>query len=281
MSTQYMTKIKNQIKGMTVKIEIVTPRMAESFLKTNDKNRKLSKKIVRKWTNSLQAEEWSLNGESIKFDKRGHLIDGQHRLTAIAESDVPAPLVIVRGLETEAFHTIDIGKSRTSPDVLSSNGVEGASWIAGGLVWVNKLTTQANLSTAGTEKLSPNNIMDYYLSHKRIEKYGPLARKLSRTKMANATSLMALFYLMDKKDARLGLKLRSGLEESFRKGELFDKMHQKIRRLASVQKASSYWEIRRRVGIIIKCWNAYRENKTSGFNDIDYRWENEDWPKIK
>jgi hypothetical protein len=56
------------------------------------------------------------------MDRRGKLIDGQHRLHAIVQLKKPIKLAVVKGVETEAYKTIDIGKKRYIADLLARLG---------------------------------------------------------------------------------------------------------------------------------------------------------------
>lgn len=104
----------------SLQIESIGPPQAERYLRSNVGNRKLSKVTIRRYAADMLRGEWRMNGETIKFDDRGRLIDGQHRLLAIIESGVTVDLAVFRELGRDAFKTIDTGKVRTPADVLSS-----------------------------------------------------------------------------------------------------------------------------------------------------------------
>lgn len=67
-------------------IETVTPMKAARWLKRNIANRRVSPKVVRNYAGDMSRGEWLLNGEAIKFDRDGNLLDGQHRLGAIVHN---------------------------------------------------------------------------------------------------------------------------------------------------------------------------------------------------
>mgnify|MGYP000517583782 CR=1 FL=1 len=74
-------------KKLTAAVELITPQMACEMLKKQRNVRVLKRKEVERYVRALKRG-WKLNGETIKFDKDGYLIDGQHRLTACAESGI-------------------------------------------------------------------------------------------------------------------------------------------------------------------------------------------------
>lgn len=102
----------------------ITPPEARAMLERNTHNRPLSRATVERLKNVILNGEWKYNGEAIKFDETGTLMDGQHRLTAIAEGEHPAELLVLTGLPPEAFVTLDQGRKRTGGDVLAIQGVK-------------------------------------------------------------------------------------------------------------------------------------------------------------
>jgi len=279
-STQYMKRIEKEVKELKVQKLIVYPKQADVWLKKNMKNRKVSMRIVRKWQDSLEREEWALNGETVKIDARGNLIDGQHRLMAISESGIPAPLLVVMGLPIIAFNTVDIGKARKNLDVLTSNGIEGSNYVVGALSWIKKLTTVTGLEKHSSD-LTPLTIMDYYSTHNGVAKYGSWANPLGRRRFAEGSALMALAYLFNKKDAKLCSKFRAGLESGFGKNELWHRMVILLKRSHQEEAGHRFGAKRKRVAIIINTWNAYRDGQHNKINSVNFDWATQDWPKIQ
>jgi hypothetical protein len=103
-------------------IETITPAQAEKYLERNVVNRGVRSSLVQRFIQVIYDGEWHLNGETIKFDSNGDLLDGQHRLMAIAEAGMAVPVVVVRNLPPETRSSIDIGARRTLADWLKMNG---------------------------------------------------------------------------------------------------------------------------------------------------------------
>ena len=115
---------------MQTKVELITPEIARVYLAQNCGNRKVSKYMVNMYSEAMKRGEWMLNGESIKFDVDGNLIDGQHRLHALIEANISLELLVVRGLQRSAFKTLDVGKKRTAGDCLSIEGIANYNTVA-------------------------------------------------------------------------------------------------------------------------------------------------------
>jgi hypothetical protein len=108
---------------ITFKMQMVTAEKAAAWLQRNNGNRKISRTDVLRLKEVLQKGEWRLVHQAIAFDSSGNLIDGQHRLTAIAESGIPAPLYVAQyaTLATARGMPFDIGRKRTIAQVLQQD----------------------------------------------------------------------------------------------------------------------------------------------------------------
>jgi len=117
-------RLKTENSHIDISIEKITPKMAKQLLENNHKNqRKLNKKTYIQYAQQMKKGLWkSDNGESIKLSKNGEeILDGQHRLAGIIESDIPITMMIMRNLESD-LNELDLGKKRNLSDLLVING---------------------------------------------------------------------------------------------------------------------------------------------------------------
>lgn len=101
----------------------LTPQIAQFFLDNQLPNRKVNfatGKFVS-YKKDLDNSNWHFNGDTIVFDKKGHMWDGQHRCYAVLRSKKSIRVLLVYGVEPSEMK--DIGKNRTTIDclALSSN----------------------------------------------------------------------------------------------------------------------------------------------------------------
>jgi hypothetical protein len=100
-------------------LELITPEKARYYLKFNlCYNRKLKKTVIKRYVADMVGSRWILTPEPIVFDRAGRLIDGQHRLMAIAISELPQSMYVFRGCDEQVAQYIDIGASRSTADIL-------------------------------------------------------------------------------------------------------------------------------------------------------------------
>lgn len=106
-----------------IKIELkrITPSYAREILENrNEENyRKLKESAANLYEKDMKDGNWMFNGDTIRFDSNGNLIDGQTRLEAIRKSGISQDFIVVTGLDPQCAKTIDIGFKRSVEDYLN------------------------------------------------------------------------------------------------------------------------------------------------------------------
>jgi hypothetical protein len=105
--------------------ENITPDYAEHCISqlSSANRRALNMKHVMRIADSIEREHWVPNGEAIIFDSNGMLIDGQHRMAAIALAGRTVTALVVRGVAPSAAESIDLlSKPRNIFDVMRWRG---------------------------------------------------------------------------------------------------------------------------------------------------------------
>lgn len=183
----------------------IDPEMALRLLRTNKNNRKISRQKIIQYSSAMKAGKWVLNGETIKFNETGELIDGQHRLHAIVYSGVSVPIEICFDAPKDAFQTIDTGKSRNAVDIVSIHQRSDAGVISSALkaviFWERGLPIGTKCSAivdVGLSRISNEDIENAYHRHPTISKFIPTNRQIRI--LGNKPLFTALHYLFDKSD---------------------------------------------------------------------------------
>lgn len=109
-------------KSEPVGVELITPDRAREYLGRNTHNRSLRAATVEAYARDIAHGDWAWNGESIKFDANGVLLDGQHRLAAIITAGKAVQVLVVRDLPSHTQETMDGGAKRKFSDVLALRG---------------------------------------------------------------------------------------------------------------------------------------------------------------
>lgn len=112
-------QIIQDTKAPVVKWVKVTPELAMKWLESNDNNRNVRDAHVLKLAADMKAGKWKgRNGEAIRFDSNGRLVDGQHRLWACVEAGVPFETLLITNLAPDVYSTIGIGSPKGFADFL-------------------------------------------------------------------------------------------------------------------------------------------------------------------
>ena len=130
MTAQSLHNITELHPKPTASFVTVTPDTARNWLSLNTKNRNLRKADLDRYKRDMLAGNWRLAGDPIRFGTNGALLDGQHRLTAIVETGVTLPLLVIRGVQPEAQAVMDTGRRRTAADALAIDGKGNATLLA-------------------------------------------------------------------------------------------------------------------------------------------------------
>lgn len=132
---------------MKTEIKNITPEWASKILaEKNAGNRPINRVHVESLAKEMLRGKWKLNGDTICLNDE-RLIDGQHRLSAVALSGVTIQAFVIYGLSSDVFDTKDVGKKRSAGDTLGVIGEANASRMAAALVMVDKyMTSRADKS---------------------------------------------------------------------------------------------------------------------------------------
>jgi hypothetical protein len=105
---------------MKVRVMKVTPQIAAKWLESNTINRPLRPGVVEGYRAAFQRGEYILTHQGIAFSDTGDLLDGQHRLCAIAEmpDSFAVEMSVATDVDPRAFLAMDQGLKRGSGDIL-------------------------------------------------------------------------------------------------------------------------------------------------------------------
>ncbi len=104
----------------------ITPDVALKWLETtNTRNRPVCQNHVNTLARDMKSGQWQPSHEGIAFDNHGVLLDGQHRLWAIVESQTPLETLVFYNVPKESILVINDGRRRTVVDRLKLANRDG------------------------------------------------------------------------------------------------------------------------------------------------------------
>jgi hypothetical protein len=133
------------------RVRKITPDKAADMLAANTANRPLSRSTVRAFAEAMRRGDWLVTHQGIAFDTRGVLVDGQHRLAAVVEAELPVEMTVFTEVEPDSFDVLDTGKRRNAADVLAIEGEKSTTMLAAMVrtVWLYRNRPDAIWSGGG------------------------------------------------------------------------------------------------------------------------------------
>jgi hypothetical protein len=154
------------------KVQTITPKKAAEYLELNTANRPLATRTVREFAAAMRRGEWRVTHQGIAFDTTGALVDGQHRLAAIVEADIPVDVTVFTEVPEGAFDVLDTGKRRNAADVLAIEGEKSAVMLAAMVrtVWLYENRPELNWS-GGDAGVSNHQIVETLEQHPKLRDF--------------------------------------------------------------------------------------------------------------
>jgi hypothetical protein len=117
---------------MRVEVVELEPETARDWLlrSSDQPQRSLSIRRVDRIAHDIVTGQWKMTHQPIALDKDGVVIDGQHRLSAIAKSRMKVPVLVAFDADRDTFDVIDTGQARTTADTLKIAGYGNSAHVA-------------------------------------------------------------------------------------------------------------------------------------------------------
>jgi hypothetical protein len=163
----------------------ITPGMAGVMMERNAtdewKNRPASENGVTRFARAMRSGRWAYTAETIVSSSSGRLLNGQHRLSACMQADVPIDVLVAFGVDDEAFKYMDIGVTRTAGHIFAIEGIPHYNYTAAVCrivrCYLSSPTWSGNADLSG--RIENDELLDFYNEHSDIPLSYPHSRKLN------------------------------------------------------------------------------------------------------
>jgi hypothetical protein len=251
-----MPRRPNFIRTRPVVVKVlITPAIAQRLLDDRAPNRSLRARVVSAYARDMVARRWKDNGETIKLDRTGRLLDGQHRLMAVVECGIAHEFYLALGLDMDAMTTVDTGVRRRFADILRMMNVTNATNAAaavrmvwdyeGGQTFLNfgTFSTQEGLAILDRFPQIPENVSRIHThGFDKLRARSVLTFGLTMTQRLDPAASEMFFQQ---------LREGTGLEDT-------DPAYHLRERLTAVGvKPGGVYDRFYRVAVFIKAWNAH------------------------
>jgi hypothetical protein len=176
------------------------------LLEANTTNRPISKSVVRSFAEAMKRGEWVVTHQGIAFDVHGVLIDGQHRLAAIVEAEVPVDLTVFSDVDEGTFDVLDTGKRRNAADVLAIEGEKSSTMLAAMVrtVWLFENRPDLNWS-GGAAAVTNHQIVQTLEEHPKLRDFLGRGEQIAATTGMIKSAAGAASYLVEHANKRTNL----------------------------------------------------------------------------
>ncbi len=178
----------------------LTPAAARDILDGNTRNRSLRRDYVRQLAGAMERGEWLVNGEPVQVAVDGTLLNGQHRLSAIVESGVTVPMLLVRGLPVASQKTMDVGTRRTLSDVLALHKEIDTTNLAAVLGLLHRYRSGARLDYSSRTAPTITEALELLQAEPRVREALVAARRVFRATHMRVSVAALLIYLFEEAD---------------------------------------------------------------------------------
>lgn len=271
------------IDGVLVGAITITPAIAENWLQRNTDNiRKPMTPSIGEYAEAMKKGQWDFNGDPIRFNKDGVLVDGQNRLMSCIASSKPFTSVVVYGIESAI--NVDVGRKRNVAQLVAHEGFNDSAQVSAAVNGIHNFRSkngtsfsqvghgQKILTKADAVEFARANATNLIHSVNATKKAGKVFGKwglhstlhfLFAEKAGNA--LADNFYEM----LSTGANLTNTSPVRHLMLRLTEEKGNKNKKMTS----NAY------AGLIIKCWNAWISGQE--MQRLTYNYEREKIPVIR
>jgi len=206
-------KLKSPRHQLKIELMTVTPQRATAWIEGHTDNRPLSDGHVRRIADQIKSGKWKVNADTIKFTDDGQLIDGQHRLWAIIEANIPVDALVATGVDRDAFATIDtLRKVRSGADIIALSGTTRyRNVIASALTWLLRWQSGNIIEYRAPEnKIENSDIEAAFRNHPEIVR--AVERAMCLRRLANVSIMSMIYYVLAHRNMDVAERMMSTLE---------------------------------------------------------------------
>jgi hypothetical protein len=165
---------------MRSRVQTISPAKAAEMLEANTTNRPLSRPVVKAFAEAMRRGDWMVTHQGIAFDGNGALVDGQHRLAAVIEADVPVEMTVFTEVDEGTFDVLDTGKRRSAADVLAIEGERSSATLAAMVRTVWMYENRPDQSWSGGGAIVTNHqVVQTLDEHPKLRDYVTVGEQIS------------------------------------------------------------------------------------------------------
>lgn len=246
---------------------LVTPEMATAMLNRMMQNRTLSGARVSQYARDMKNKRWTRNPSPICIAPSGELMDGQHRLWAVIESDTPVLFKIEQDVPEEVMESIDTGRIRTFADLCVIQLDQRNATAFGAAVRLMYRYDNKTLTVNRRPPISNAELKDTVQRHPMLQLVVSRAvNKGLRTIMSPASGVFVWALLSELDEIAADNFMQATRDGMWPNGAVLMPMDMPFilrNRLVGLQSKArrTDWNVVETAALTIKAWNAWRRGR--------------------
>ena len=241
----------------------VTPARARAWLNANTNNRRLRLDTVDALMRDIATGRWHNIGEAIKFATDGTILDGQHRLLAIANGTTTVRCLVVEGLPRATQKVMDTGRARTFADQLQIDGYKNCTLLGS----VVRFSAHMNKGAAyqkvkgGYTEFTKSELWEHFTENPSLEIAVSEALNYRSSLQVSPTAFTYAWWLISEtNDYDTLVEFFAAIRDNATDG-IGDPRLALMRRIGSSINIGQKLSIYAQVSLIVRAWNAWRLRK--------------------
>jgi len=216
----------------------------------------------------MSRGDWKVTHQGIAFSIGGVLVDGQHRLAAIVEADIPVEMTVFTDVNEGTFDVLDTGKRRNAADVLSLEGEKSVTILPAMVrtVWLHEHRPDLTWS-GGSAVVTNHQVVETLAAHPKLRDFIVVGDQLSVAIGMIKSAAGAASYLVSQADPKAdlipwfdGVTEGAGLAKGDSRLMLRRVMFNMTRKREGQPKRRR--DTREHVGLYFKAFNAWATGET-------------------
>ena len=184
------------VPGWRLAFRTITPAMAREMLAIPVRNRRVRKSLTGVYAGDMTAQRWLPTPEAIILDTNGGVLDGQHRLSAVIETGIARPFLVISNVDPSLISVLGIGRSRSPADVLDIQGEANSQTLAAAAKILHNYLTVPDIYAWGRDEvLTAPAVLCVLAEHPELRDYVRRGRALGQRIYARPGVTVAALYL--------------------------------------------------------------------------------------
>lgn len=241
-----------------VTVETINPKTAREWLENKlEEQRPIRETHVARLAAEIKNGKFRLTSDAIVLIK-GRLGNGQHRLSAVVNSEKSAQFIVMRTSDDELYKVIDSGQTRTVADVLFMPYAKAIGAVTRTILGYDRHALSSSgdgANVANGSIITRSNILDYIANHQEElqEQIAYIYKLYGETRIFRITVAAAFLHIASRKHPQKAREFITQVYDGSANNASKDFRDRMIKLMGAKFRPRQNYIF----GLLIKCWRSY------------------------